>query len=506
MPSRSRSPRTNHGRGSGTSRSTRHSSPRRSLSRTRRSSSSARSDRDSQPPRRGSSRAPNHSSSSARGRDSDDDDEVPDFKAAYFALKASNEIEAVKKRKRGPGKTVSTQAMGRGIRMLAVLFGEISTTVTDAEAYIAEGRFEEDDFDEFSPDLSDEQLEHLAERRECERNLVAYKQILRLVPGIQSKLEGDPGDLIDFYAQLQKGANDSRSENVGTITKLVASWINADRDRPDIAIFDHTPAILTQAGESVRQYAHPLFEDRGNRGDDICGGLLTCIEHDWTQEDFSTFRPWVFLKWQCPFGNGIAAVNGTRGRAWRFRNIRDGLRDSSLAINQSFYCRVFYLDFQGDPENVAKGFLQSRYMVKGYKAVFTCTGPASAKLEEFENIPPEKRLKTATGRRSTRKPPCDIFHMGGKVTPRSIAYIAVILHFSLTNAAIWTSEYYKFSYPQMYNFIVDYFEAPRVGTPQRERADKVLDWWNRQIFPNHAVSASTSRTAVSSMAKLRAQQ
>ncbi|KAJ7017045.1 hypothetical protein C8F04DRAFT_1406333 [Mycena alexandri] len=476
MPSRSRSPRDNHGRGSGTSRSTRHSSPRRSRSRRRRSSSSARTDRDSPPPRRGSSRAPHHSSSSARGRESDDDDnipndDIPDFKAAYFALKASNEIEAVKKRKRGPGKTVSTQAMGRGIRMLAVLFGEISTTVTDAEAYIAEGRFEENDFDEFSPDLTDEQLEHLAEKRECERNLVAYQQILRLVPGIQSKLQGDPADLIDFYAQLQKGANDSRSENVGTITKSVASWINADRDRPDIAIFDHTPAILTQAGESVRQYAHPLFEDRGNRGveHDICGGLLTCIEHDWTQED-----------------------------------IRDGLRDSSLAINQSFYCRVFYLDFQGDPENVAKGFLQSRYMVKGYKAVFT--GPASAKFEEFENIPPEKRLKTTTGRRSTRKPPCDIFHMGGKVTPRSIAYIAVILHFALTNAAIWTSEYYKFSYPQMYNFIIDYFEAPRAGTPQRERADKLLDWWNQQIFPNHAVSASTSRTAVSSMAKLRAQQ
>lgn len=46
--------------------------------------------------------------------------------------------------------------MGRGIRTLAVLFGEISTAVRDAEAYIAEGRFEEEDFDEFSPDLTDE--------------------------------------------------------------------------------------------------------------------------------------------------------------------------------------------------------------------------------------------------------------------------------------------------------------------------------------------------------------
>ncbi|KAJ7028906.1 hypothetical protein C8F04DRAFT_1289336 [Mycena alexandri] len=472
MASRSRSPRR-----FGTGRSTHHSSPRRSRSRTRRSSSSARPDHESHspPPRRGSSRGHHHSSSSARARDSDDDgipdDDVPDFKAAYLALKASNEIAAVKKRKRGPGVSVSTQAMGRGIRMLAMLFGEISTAVTDAEAYLADGRFDDDDFDEFTEDLTDEQLEHLAKKRECERNLFAYQQILRLVPGLNSKLQGDAADLIDFYAQLQKGANDSRSENVGTITKSLGSWISADRDRPDIAIFDHTPAILTQAGESVRQYAHMLFEDRGIRGveHDVCGGLLTCIEHDWTQED-----------------------------------IRDSLRDSSLAINESFYCRIFYLGFQGDPDNVTKGFLQSRYMVKGYKVVFT--GPASAKGEDSENIPPAaKRLKAMTGRKGTRKPPSDIFHMGGKVTPRSIAYIAVLLHFALTNAAIWTSEYYKFSYPQMYNFIVDYFEAPREGTPQREHADKLLNWWNKQIFPNHAASASTSQTAISSMAKLRAQ-
>ncbi|KAJ7907996.1 hypothetical protein B0H13DRAFT_2331857 [Mycena leptocephala] len=57
----------------------------------------------------------------------------------------------------------------------------------------------------------------------------------------------------------------------------------------------------------------------------------------------------------------------------------------------------------------------------------------------------------------------------------------------------------------MYNFIVDYFEAPREGTPRREQADKLLAWWNQQIFPTHASSASTHRTAVNSMAKLRAQ-
>ncbi|KAJ6587911.1 hypothetical protein B0H19DRAFT_1247641 [Mycena capillaripes] len=63
------------------------------------------------------------------------------------------------------------------------------------------------------------------------------------------------------------------------------------------------------------------------------------------------------------------------------------------------------------------------------------------------------------------------------------------------------------SYPQMYNFIVDYFESPREGTPDRAHVDKLLAWWNHwrdgQIFPAHASSASTASTSVSSMSKLR---
>ncbi|KAF8146031.1 hypothetical protein K438DRAFT_1991200 [Mycena galopus ATCC 62051] len=96
--------------------------------------------------------------------------------------------------------------------------------------------------------------------------------------------------------------------------------------------------------------------------------------------------------------------------------------------------------------------------------------------------------------------------MNGKVTPRSVAYIAVLLHMALTNADRWTTQSYGFSYPQMYNFIVDYFEAPREGTPQKEHVDKLLAWWNHQVFPAHASSASTSRASVNSFAKLRSQQ
>ncbi|KAJ7241197.1 hypothetical protein B0H12DRAFT_1221564 [Mycena haematopus] len=182
--------------------------------------------------------------------------------------------------------------------------------------------------------------------------------------------------------------------------------------------------------------------------------------------------------------------------------VRTSLRNKTKAFNESFWCRIFYLNFQGDLDNVNEGFLQSRYLVKAYKIVFT--GPASAKNIEDENSAPKKR-KIAAPRRPVRKPPCEIFNMNGTVTPRSLAYICVLLHASLTNVDRWSTEVYGFSYPQMYNFIVDYFEGPREGTPQREHADQLIAWWNKQIFPAHASSVSTSRAVVNSTAKLRAQ-
>ncbi|KAJ7090535.1 hypothetical protein C8R44DRAFT_861301 [Mycena epipterygia] len=272
--------------------------------------------------------------------------------------------------------------------------------------------------------------------------------------------------------QLQKGANDSRSDDLGRVTAAIGTWINQDRDRPDLAVFDHTPSIVDEEGNRVRQYA-PLLDDvRLNRGvgHDVCGGLLSPLEHDW-------------------------AVEGVRIK----------LRSGALALNESFYSRVFYLGFKGDPDDLDTGFLKSRYLVKAwrfssYKIVFT--GPSSAK-DDVENGPPEKKSKT---NKAIRKPVCEIMRMNGKVTPRSIAYIAITLHFALTNAQSWTPNYYGFSYPQMYNFIVDYFEAPGAGTPHRAHVDALLAWWNQQIFPTHASSASTNPTAASSMAKLRAQR
>ncbi|KAJ7265250.1 hypothetical protein C8J57DRAFT_1470251 [Mycena rebaudengoi] len=79
----------------------------------------------------------------------------------------------------------------------------------------------------------------------------------------------------------------------------------------------------------------------------------------------------------------------------------------TAVINSSFYCCLFYADFDGDPEAVETGFLQSR-----------ASRPYSLPLHrprEMRTPPPMKKLKTAA-EKSTRRCVADILNMNGKVT------------------------------------------------------------------------------------------
>ncbi|KAJ7853813.1 hypothetical protein B0H14DRAFT_3450002 [Mycena olivaceomarginata] len=90
-------------------------------------------------------------------------------------------------------------------------------------------------------------------------------------------------------------------------------------------------------------------------------------------------------------------------------------------------------------------------VLQSYKAVFT--GPSSAK---DETKPVKKKVQNS----STCPPVCKILNMGGKVTGHSITYVAALAHMSLTDMSQISCNYYGFSYSQMYNFLVDYFETP----------------------------------------------
>ncbi|KAF7366086.1 hypothetical protein MVEN_00484900 [Mycena venus] len=456
----------------------RHSSPprrRRSRSRRHGSRSPGRGRSRDSPPRRGGSRDPptrrgRSPTRSPDRRPSHSEEDNFDYEAAYKILRAENE----RKRRKGGGGSTSTsaQAQGRGIRKTCALFGEIYHIILDAQAYERAPMPDDHGIDEFSSETTDEELAWLAKKRGHERNYQAYIEIDRLIPGLAGKIAKMTLDeRADHFTLLQKGANDARSDDFRRVSAGLSTMINHDRDKPELLIFDHGPFITvtdqtTGDIRSVKQRAPLLGRNRNTRGvgNDVTGALLTSTAMDWNNPD-------------------------TRAK----------VRGAQVDIGADFFMRIFYRDFHGDPKEVQEGFTQSAYMVKSYKAVFTA--PSSVEQDDDENTPPLKKAKGPNGK-------CVAVRLGmnGKVTGRSIAYIAVLLWLSLTTATTWTDEYYNVSLPQMYDFFVDYFEGPAEGTQARERADELLAWWNMQIFPAHASSAATNKTAAASRTALREQR
>jgi hypothetical protein len=116
--------------------------------------------------------------------------------------------------------------------------------------------------------------------------------------------------------------------------------------------------------------------------------------------------------------------------------------------------------------------------------------------EQDENQPPApKRRRT---RKFVRKSVAELAGLNGRVTSRVVAYIAVMVRLrcpssflaltrlqfyaSLTNMSQWTDNWQGVSLPQMYNFIVDFFDEPEAGTAARKRADELLDWWSECVI------------------------
>ncbi|TEB03981.1 hypothetical protein FA13DRAFT_1807810 [Coprinellus micaceus] len=75
--------------------------------------------------------------------------------------------------------------------------------------------------------------------------------------------------------------------------------------------------------------------------------------------------------------------------------------------------------------------------------------------------------------------------MGGKVTPCSIAYAAIMLLVSLSSARQWKHASDGMHFPHIYYSIIDYF-GPHDDDPQLQAIiDCLLDWWNEQVFPDY---------------------
>jgi len=85
--------------------------------------------------------------------------------------------------------------------------------------------------------------------------------------------------------------------------------------------------------------------------------------------------------------------------------------------------------------------------------------------------------------------------MDNQVTPRALAYaVAQVrslsckqlprliqnqLIFALSEAPYWVPEYEGYRFSALYDFVIDFFEAPDLGRKAKERTKTLLAWWNR---------------------------
>jgi len=243
----------------------------------------------------------------------------------------------------------------------------------------------------------------------------------KLIPNFEEKAKAAE-NINSFCAPLQSGANDARSDDTGRLKVAVADWLN-NRGHSDTRL---------SAGESLSANKK---EERGI-SHDVTGRLLCPIDYDWDDPQ-----------------------------------VRANLRDAAPGYNYThgFFLRCLYLDEAGDPEDPEEGFLKGPLLVRAFRHIFT--SPSSASKEN-----------SISGSTSRRRDIANTLHMNNQVSPRSIAYTATQLVFSLGSAREWKREHAGFHYPAFYNFIVDYLEVPRDETSQRD-VNELLKWWNREVFP-----------------------
>ncbi|KAJ7583573.1 hypothetical protein C8J56DRAFT_1167449 [Mycena floridula] len=378
----------------------------------------------------------------------------------------------------------SVQNMGRGIRRLSSLIDDVAAVALQACEYeIARDIPEESR--QLAEDIECEEVERyeelgtlefegwvltekekaeyedlqtkLSQRRDAERIHGSYTHLVRLVPELPRRMEThELDDLLSFYKELNTGANDARCEDLRKATIAVANCLNKDADADKHLFIDPN-------SRKYRGLEHPAT-----------GRLLLAVDHGKYEDVHDDF------------------INGTRD------------------LGDSFYsCAFYHKGKPADMDNLDKRFTMALLPLTVYKTIFT--SPSSAKDDkphDSDEIQPSKKRKTNKSAQATRQCNADLLGMKNTVTPRSIAYACVLAHYSLTSAGTWNNaslRYRGVDYGEMWKFIVDFFEEAKTPLAQ-EQVKEILQWWNRNVFPDAVEAVAQANGTQSSRSKLARQR
>ncbi|KAG0695472.1 hypothetical protein DFH29DRAFT_773781, partial [Suillus ampliporus] len=194
-----------------------------------------------------------------------------------------------------------------------------------------------------------------------------------------------------------QGADCARGDDTSKLKALVSEWVNREF-KPD----------------------HPVNpDDKHSRGftNDACGRLLCPAEIDWNDPV-----------------------------------VRAGIQDrveGYIVMDLSFPA-FLYDKYTANPDDLEAGLFKGKILLQGYKAVFT--SPSSAKDIEGDGdgadvIRNNRLAKKSTADVKVKKHVAQIIKMR-KVIPRSIAYIACQVRFTLSSVTSWQSIDGDFDYIQ----------------------------------------------------------
>ncbi|GJE92522.1 hypothetical protein PsYK624_086760 [Phanerochaete sordida] len=254
--------------------------------------------------------------------------------------------------------------------------------------------------------------------KERQEYLKLYDPLLSIISGVKrdmAQYREDPESFARVLDMMTGASNQGRTDDIGTIKERVLCWISFVPGFPPIL----ADTVKIQRGlKSVH-----------------CARMLCPVN---LLPEFDVDQAAFMAKYE------------------------EGRMDLTADDFPAFLWDATHLD----PDNLEAGLLRSQVMLKAARAIYT--GPDSAK-------------SPLPGYDGGKRPPLIIVYRAKlpvqKFTPEMVAYVAVLVRFSLSSQNTWSGREGTFCYEAFFKNIVDLFK-----NQDREWCKETLQWYQLWIF------------------------
>ncbi|KAI6032694.1 hypothetical protein F5J12DRAFT_712857, partial [Pisolithus orientalis] len=231
-----------------------------------------------------------------------------------------------------------------------------------------------------------------------------------------------------------KGADGAHGDDMANLKQDIMSW-------------------LTDLFHPIEPPLHTTTKDEHGFVHDVTGKLICPAEFDWDLA-MELLKP-----------STISFI------------MKDGIWDHNPSYLVTAYSWPLFLyeNFKFYSTDAEQGLFQSSLLIKAFKFIFT--SPSSIQDLDKDHTTPGCHWGSSNQQAATKNHIASILGMKA-VTPWSIAYTAVQVHFTLSSANTWHNVDSNFDYSQFYNMILDFFED-LPGPAAKKQVDELLAWWNQ---------------------------